>query len=370
MKRNLGSLILIVFVLSAELFSYEWTAYASKKEAYINDSVHLKYECDFKDDGALYTIDFYPKADAKLFDLRLLHRNEKILDGKKRVVFEYVAKLKQAGEVSFDFKVHMKKTTLDSIVYTSGSRDDDKGDSNFILDEVDLETLKVSVLEHSTSIIGEFTLEVKEDKKEIQAYEPYHLDVKISGLGNFDDIKAIKYTIDGVKVFSQKPLTQLTLTKDGYKGEWSQKFAFVAQKDFLIPDVEIAYFDKKTSSIKRLHIQKTQVKVQEIYKKEELLDEVSESLKFNFEYLYYILTFLAGCLVSKIKFKRSKMNSEDTLFVNKVNKIKSINELSILLILHNQKLFQDIIREMDSSEPISLVKAKKKAINLKIKKRL
>lgn len=368
MKKSLGSLILFA-LLSVNLFAYKWSAYISTSQAYKNDSIYLKYECLFDDDGALYTIDFYPKGVKESFDLRLLSREEKVIDGQRKVVFEYVAKVKRIGTVVFDFTPHMKKTTLESIVYTSGSRDDDKGDTNFILEKIDLEKLRVVVKENETPIIGAFTLDVLQDKKEVKAYEPYHLDIEISGTGNFEDIKSVEYKIDGVKVFSQKPITRVHLTKDGFKGTWNQKFAFIGSKDFIIPSKTIVYFDKIKNALKTLDISSLEVNVTASYIKEELLDEVEETLSIDYKYIYYFLTFIAGFMLAKIPLRRKKLSSKESLLIKKINNTKSKNELSMLLIIHNQQLFQDIITYLESDSAFSLAKAKKNAIKLEIKKR-
>lgn len=364
MKKNLGNIIALVIFFSYNLFGYEWHSSISKQDLYINESVYLKYECVFEDNGELYTIDFHPKADEKLFDLTLLKRKETLVDGKKKISFEYVAKVKSTGSIVFDFMADMKKTSLESIVYTSGSRDDDKGDINVIVDKVALTKFKVDVKEGASLIIGDFSIEVDADDKEVKAYEPYHVDVKISGIGNFHDIKAIEYEIDNVKVFSQKPTKKLILTEDGFKGEWNQKFAFIGSSDFRIPGVDISYFDKQTEQVKILHIDSKNIKVLESYTKEELLDAEEEPLKINFDYVYYLLTFLAGFLVAKIKLKRKKLNSKQDLLIKKINATKSLAELNIFLILNNQAKYQDIIREIESESSLSLAQAKRKAIRL------
>ena len=48
------------------------------------------------------------------------------------------------------------------------------------------------------------------------------MQISIRGQGNFELIKPIEFKIDGVKIFSQKPIQHVELSKSGYKGEWSQ----------------------------------------------------------------------------------------------------------------------------------------------------
>ena len=271
-------------------------------------------------------------------------------DSKKTTTYEYSAKAKVAGKLHFDFHAKMKKTS-----------DDDRGVNNFIMEMVALNTLSVKVKENPNGIVGVFTLDVKADEKPVKAYEPYHLDITISGIGNFEDIKPIQYTINGVKVFSQKTIQDVKLTVNGHEGTWSQKFAFVADKDFTIPSVHIEYFDK---TIKTLEIKEFNVVVKESFKKEELLDEVEKVEPFSFEFIYYILTFIAGFLVSKIKFKKERINTKEKVLGEKIKNAQTLDALSMILILDNERKYAEVLRELEISNVISLSTAKKKVLQL------
>lgn len=358
MKKDLGKVLVLIFLLlQVNVFAYTWQTSISKNKAYVNENIYLKYECSFEDRGELYTIDFNP-LNTPAYDLTLLNKKEKFKDGKRTSTFEYIAKLKQSGEIVFDFSAQMKKTSLESIVYASGSRDDDRGDDSFTRNTIKLQVQKVQVTKSGTPLHGDFILKVKKDEPSVKSYEPYHLDVKILGLGNFHDVKAIKYEIDGVKIFSQKPILNIKLTKNGYKGEWSQKFAFVSEKSFSIPAVSIEYFNK---TLQKLSIEKIEVDVRASYKREELLDEVEKREVYDFSFMYYVLTFIAGFLVAKIKFKSKKIQTKESEFRDKIKSRNSLDELQMLLVLKNEKLFESII---NSDATLSLSDAKRKALQL------
>lgn len=361
MKKNLGKfLIFLLLCFNAYASEYKWSVYSSKKEAFVNEAIYLKYVCEFSDRAELYSIEFNPVMQNEIYTIKPFSQNIKIEDGKKINTYEYIAFVHKPMLMDFSFDILMKKTNDDSIQTTTLGRDNLEKEE-FIVTALKQESIKVNIKESATDIFGKFTLNVKQDEPQVKAYEPYHLDIKISGTGDFEDIKPIAYKIDGVKVFSQKPIQNIKLTKDGYKGEWNQKFAFVGDKDFVIPALNIEYFD---GSVKSLNVKQTDVKVQESFKKEELLDEVESEIKIDFEIIYYILTFIAGFLVAKIKFKTNKVNSKEKLFIEKVKNTKSINELSMLLILNNQKKFNEILLELDSGKLTSLDKTKRKVLKL------
>lgn len=75
--------------------------------------------------------------------------------------------------------------------------------------------------------------------------------------------------------------------------------------------------------------------------------------------MYYLFIFITGFLVGKINFETKKLSTKDEEFIRKVKASTSLNELSMLLILDNEKKFSDILSSIDSKELTSIVEAKK-----------
>ncbi|MFT5661192.1 MAG: hypothetical protein ACI9TV_001838 [Sulfurimonas sp.] len=365
MKKSLGSfLILFLSFLSLDASTYKWSSFVETEKAYVGEAIYIKYLCEFDDNGELYIIDFEPRS-SDLYDVILLRRDEKLRDGKRTNSYEYILKAKLPKDLEIVLEATMKKTSLDSIVdNTTNHYDDTKFDSIHTKTIVKMKKITVEILDVPKKLLGTFGLKVKKDEPNIKAYEPYHLDVKISGEGSFDALESIDFTIDGVKVFTQKPTKKIDLDKDGYKGSWMQKFAFVSGEDFRIPARSIEYFDMSSNRVQVLEIDAVDVKVQVAYKKSDLLDDVEEDFSLNIEYAYYLFTLIAGFLVGKIKFKTKKVNTETEKFITKVNETKSLDVLSMLLILTNEKKFSDILGSIDSNEVTSLRQAKKMIIKI------
>jgi len=325
MKRNLGR-FLVVFLLfwHVKIFAstYVWSAYSSKQEVYVNEAIYLKYICEFSDRAELYNIDFNPETDNEKYSIQLLSQHTKIRDGRKIVTYEYVAFVKKTMFIEFIFDVAMKKTTKDSIENTVLGRDNVENEE-FQTRMIRQKGIKVDVKDIATNLVGVFSLTQRSDKTQKKAFEPYHLSIEIKGIGDFQTLKPIDFKIDGVKIFSEKPIKQLSLTKDGYSGMWKQKFAFVSQRDFIVPKVEIKYFDVNEHRIKTLKVNSKEVKIKGGFKKEELLDKDEDSRPFSFDFVYYILTFIAGFLASKIKYKTKDINSKEENFIQKIQNSKS-----------------------------------------------
>ncbi|WP_373000453.1 hypothetical protein [Sulfurimonas sp.] len=366
MRNNLGraGLIILIF-LNLNLFAstYQWSVQADKTEAMTNEAIYLKYICEYSDAAGIYVIEFNPVVDNDQYRVEILSETERIEDGKKINIFEFVAFVKHSGVHKFVFNTTMKKTNKDSIQNTVLGRDNADYEE-FSVRFIKQEAVVVNVKQSSTDLVGEFVSNVKKDKEKLKAYEPYHLEIDIEGIGNFKALKPVEFKIDGVKIFSQKVIENVTLTKDGYKGSWSQKFAFVGEKDFIIPEVKIEYFDLKEQIIKEMFIDAINVEVTKAYKKEELLDAEEKAFEFSYDFVYYVFTFIAGFLFAKINFKRvRKINSADAIFEAKIEAAKSLDELMVILALKDAKKYEDFIRKVETKEIKSLKDAKKILIN-------
>ncbi len=359
MRNNLGKVyIILLLFFGAELLAstYEWSASVNKKSAYMNEAILLKYICKFSDKSELYTIDFNPLIENENLTIKLLKESETIVEGKRVNSYEYIAYVKSSGRKVFDFDMVMKKTTQESIDATIGGRDNDRDKESFSKRHMKQKSLVVEIKDSPVELVGTFGIEVKQsDKQIIKAYEPYHLEFIIKGNGNFKALKPITFKIEGVKIFSQKPTKVINLTEDGYRGTWSQKFAFVSEKDFKIPKLNIKYFDLKDEILKELMVNEIAVKVTPAYKKEELLDVSQEREPFSYDFIYYILTFIAGYFFAKIKFKRvKKVDAAVASFEAKVQSAKSLQELMMILVLKDSKKYEEVIEKIESKEIISL----------------
>lgn len=363
MRNNLGRVFLIILIfLQINVFAstYIWSAYSNKSVAMVNEAIHLKYVCEFSDKSELYTIDFNPVTDNDNYTIKLLREKETIVNEKRVNTYEYIAYVKYAGEMTFSFDMAMKKTTQESINATIGGRDNDRDKESFSIRYLKQKSLVIDIKDTNIELVGIFALELKKDRAAIKAYEPYNLEVIIEGRGNFERLKPIVFDINGVKIFSQKIIKDIKLTKDGYIGRWSQKFAFVSEKDFVISKVKIEYFDLKEKKHKNIQMPKMEVKVTPSYKKEELLDKMEEKYEFSYDFLYYILTFLAGYLISKIEFKRVKKEDlKNSSLREKVQNAKSLDELMMLLAMSDSRKYEKLILDIEAKKITSLTQCKK-----------
>jgi hypothetical protein len=309
MRNTLGRGFIFIFVLHLSLFAstYKWSSFVNKKEAYTNEAIYLKYICEFSDESELYVLEFNPISSNDTYDLELLSETQRVIDEKRINTYEFVLFVKKAGKFNLELETNVKKTNKDSIENSVLGRDNANYEE-FSSTLYKHEKISLDILDANASLVGDFQLSVKKDEAKVKAFEPYHLEVIIKGKGNFSQIDDLHFSIKNTKVFTQMPTRELVLSKDGYGGVWSQKFAFVGENNFTIPSLRLEYFDLVEKRKKELLFEAINVNVVKGYKKEELLDEVEE-FHFPFEYLYYVLSFLFGFVVAKIKFKTNKKTS-------------------------------------------------------------
>jgi len=360
MKNNLGKIFLIS-LLSLKLFAstYEWSVEADKKSAMTNEPIYLKYTCNFSDSAQTYTIEFKPVVENDEYKVLLLSENESILDAKRVNTYEFVLYVKKAQKLNLFFDTTMKKTNKDSIQNSVLGRDNAEYE-DYSVKIIRQKSVELEIKDAKSELVGKISTDVKRDESSIMSYEPYHLEIKIEGCANFDALKPFHFEIDGVKVIEEKAIKNIELTKDGYIGSWSQKFAFVSEKNFTIPSIEIEYFDLEEKKLKSYSFDEVDVEVKELYKKEKLLEKEEKTFKIKYEYFYYILVFLAGFIFAKIKFKKKiKLSSAEMLMNKKIEEAKSLEELVFLLVLSDAKKYSKIIDMIEQKEIESLKKAKK-----------
>ncbi|MBN2817216.1 MAG: BatD family protein [Campylobacterales bacterium] len=360
MKKNLIKSLIVFLFFPLHLFAttYEWKAYINKNEVYVNEAIYLRYECHFSDEAQLYAVDFNPVKSSSEFRVVMLSETSKIVAGKKILVYEFVAFVHHPEEMKFSFEALMKKTTQDSIENTVIGRDNGKY-AEYQTTTEKLQQLTVNVLETSTPLVGTLEMHIKKDENSVKALHPYHLEVSVEGIGDFEALKPLAFDIEGVKVFSETPIVEQVLTQDGYKGKWSQKFAFVSEKDFTIKPFEWEYFDLEKKAKKLLKFDGVTVMVTQGIKVETLLDEPqTQTSYFSLEYLYYVLAFVAGFLVAKIEFKREKKEKVES-FCTKVHSLKSLKELSVIVAARGDKKYEQILQDIEEGRLTSLQKAKK-----------
>jgi len=356
--------IVLIFIASFVYASepYAWSLKTNKSRVYVNEAVEIEYTCRFKDQGYLYAIEFNPVGENDMYRLLSLGEVEQIKDGKRSATYRYVLFPKKAGEQLFSFKARMRKTNRASIESAVIGRDNVEAYA-YKDTEALLPAVKMDVLDQQERMTGRFALSVTLDKQEVKAYEPVHLDVHISGEGNFDQIRPYEIHIDGVKSFSGEGEKNYRLSKEGFKGEWRQQFSLVGEKSFRIEPIELRYFDIDKHESVVLRSEAFEVNVTEGYIRAELLDEEppkKESLLWSPSTLYYVLTFLFGAVVGRFISQFKRVKKEPHGFEEEVEACTSVKSILTKLVISEDQRYLPLIKKYETlGEKASLRDLKK-----------
>jgi hypothetical protein len=112
--------------------------------------------------------------------------------------------------------------------------------------------ITVKKLPDDITLVGDFDIAATVDRQRVNANEPVNLDIVITGSGNFEDIGTLKPSLEGVSVYGEKPTTKAYIENDTYKGTWREKLALVSDKDFIVPPIELRYYDLSEQRVKTI----------------------------------------------------------------------------------------------------------------------
>ncbi len=364
MRRSPGRWWLLL-LFAATLLSaapYRWSASISQPSAYVHEAVELQYTCRFDGTGALYIIDFDPPRDTEAYRMKLLHESERIEGGRRINEYRFLLFPKQEGPLELEFPLLMRKTTQDSIENTVIGRDNVE-ELDFTDTAMKTPPLHLEVKGHGLRLVGSYAMTVEASADEVRAYEPLHVTVTVTGEGNMDRLEPFVLEIPGAEVFSEAPEQQFERSEEGLKGSWVQRFAVVAPQDFTLPPLTLEYFDTQRRAPAKIVSESRQIRVSGAYRPEELLDAPEEESRLSWrpEYLYYLLTFLAGLLAGRWgRLPSGVRKPEEKGFAARVRAAGSRRELAVLLALRRDARFEALIEALES-ERISLAEGKRRA---------
>jgi len=368
MRQSLGRVWGAIFLLIATCLyggePYSWSLKTNKSSVYVNEAVEVEYTCNFEDRAYLYVIEFNPEGENEAYRMLPLGEVESIKDAKRSNTYRYVLFPKQAGHKAFHFRALMRKTTKASIENSVIGRDNVEGYA-FTDKEAVLPVLNLEVLEHRERMTGRFSLNVTLDKNETKAYEPVHLDVQVKGEGDFDQMQDFDLHIDGVKIFSEPGEKHYRLTKEGFKGEWEQKFSLVAEKSFMIKPLELNYFDIDKKERVVLRSEPFDVAVKEGYKREELLDRAEDNRSSDWwssSYLYYLLTFIVGVIVGRFVAQLQRLKREPQGFEAEIEACTSVKSLLTKLVMADDRRYGALIEKYEKMGAKASLRALKKEL--------
>ncbi len=116
-------------------------------------------------------------------------------------------------------------------------------------------------LPRDVDIVGEFSIEAKVDRREVDAGKPVNLTLTIKGEGNLESFNGIELTIPKATVYADTPKRSERFENGHLISTFTQTFSIIADSDYTIPKIEIPYFNPKQKAIGTLATEPITIKV-------------------------------------------------------------------------------------------------------------
>ena len=225
--------------------------------------------------------------------------------------------------------------------------------------------LDVKALPGGVSLVGDFSINAKVDKTSIEPGGAVNVTIEVVGDGNLEDIKSFKPDFVDANIFDEKIKIK--------GNELTQKMAFVAENDFVIPAFKLEYLDLKTKEIKTISTKEIAIKVKNSKPKEELKIKRQESepkstpapmlhsQTIDINTTVMIEVFLLGLVIGlatmyfkpwsvfSIKSKSVSIKDEKTLLV-KLLPYKDYKEVKLILDTIENNLYSKEKKKIDKKQ--------------------
>lgn len=350
MKRILGSMLLLTLSLWGRSV-YHWDVSVDNPSLFLHEATQLTMKCVYEKEGKNDDVEFSPPKNVP-FEFKLLREDRSFIEGRQHIVYEYLLFARAEGNYSLKVEPKMLFTTQSAINNIIIGRDN-VNDLEVEKEVAQIDPIEIQVKGTQSDFAGRFTLTSTLDQEKVSAFEPVHLELRIKGQGNMQDITPFNFAIEGVEVFVDEPEVKMVMTPHGYEGEWVQRFAFVGEKAFEIPAITLQYFDLDQHKQVYLQTQSFTVQIKsDGLSRASLVDDIdspSTQIKWSeyLSYLYYGLSFIFGFMVAKLV-RLPKRKVKNAQF-EALNNAKTAKELMNLLLQLDHVKYANEIEQLETA---------------------
>lgn len=239
--------------------------------------------------------------------------------------------------------------------------------------------LKVKPLPQNIDLVGSFDIEASVDKKSVNAFDAVNYTIKISGNGNFDDIKDFDLNIPNAKIYSNKAKIETKYIDGKYEGFYEKSYTIISNESYKIPSFEFSYFDKDKKEIIN---KKTQTFNIQVTKNENIQNNIKASLEkavksvekkqivkvvekssISNNILYFSLGIITTLLTLGLYYyvinSRKSKKLDNIPLIKKVRLSKTTSELLKVLSVYinkDEKLNEFIFNVEENKEDIEILK--------------
>jgi hypothetical protein len=358
MNKSLGN-ILLFFLFSVSLLhteSFVYDIHLNKQEVYDKESLLLSVDINQTDSNPVLLFQFAIKQ-SKEYLITQIDASHDYTPHHTKEHYLYLINPLKSGEIHIGFDLTKRVTNDAKLSYFfSGDRDDFKKlettDHKITVPSL---ALKVKPLPKDISVVGDFKLSSEIGAQTAEAYAPIPLKITLEGRGYPPLFKEIIPQKHNFTVFSQKPMIQKRVTREGIYYKILYTLALSSEKSFELPDITFKAFNPKTNRHYVLNLPKQHFEIIPV-NKSTLVDSIDnpKALHFDFSWVTtlfsYLIVFIAGYLTA-ISFKltrRKKVKNIDPLH-KKIQSCKDEKALLQLLMAADCKKFVSVIEKLENS---------------------
>ncbi len=372
MRNSLGKIVIFFLIIStiyAEDFIYNLQV--DNQTPYLKEPIALTLELNQTNSDIVLFFSFDLKKSDR-YSFRRVDTIETDSHHNEKAKYSYLIYPLKIGEIDIEFNLIKKITTDENIAFSfSGDRDNVKGiattDTKITLPPLHL---KVRPLPKKTALIGDFKLNYSIKNHKAKAYEPLPLQVTIEGIGYPPIVDSILPKDTNFTKFTEKPVVQ----SKGTRHKIFYSMALSHSQSFSLEPIIIKAFNPKTEKSYELKIPKQRFEIEQVAI-EKLVDKndspavSKEDWSWLRTFLSYIVVFVAGYLTAfSLKPRGKESIKKSNPLELKIERCKSEKELLRTLIANDNRLFINIIEQLENSiykgERVDLKKLKQKARSL------
>jgi hypothetical protein len=244
--------------------------------------------------------------------------------------------------------------------------------------------LDVKPLPNNVNLIGDFNIKTSISKNEINEGESISYKVEVDGTGNIDDMDDVKLNILDATVFEDKPKIETKIINNKNVGTYKKSFSIIANKDFVIPEIELKYFDKNTQKVVVKKTKSYKIKVNKVEKKESFkglekaepkkeIEVVKQKTVYKTSFRNMAFSFVAGVVFTTIIFllysyikNKSSKQKDDLPLVKLVKNSKNENEIMKILLpyIGYNKNLDELIFKLEKDKNLDLKVIKKEIVKI------
>ncbi len=241
-------LLLLVTLATAKTDTpFAFTMETDKTEAYVGEPVKITFTFSYPIDLQIAEANFAPPTFHDFWVKPGRKVPNEIKNGKHLYRLEYIVTPQRAGRLEIE-PARMDIGILKSKQKNTLRMERVKWKSIFS----NPVSLEVRPLPENTTLFGDYTIRAAVDRNSTKANEPVNLTLTVEGSGNLEEIGDFVIKSERAAVYADKPVVRTHFDKGLMRGTFTQKFAFVADRNFTIPALSLTFFNPKTKKVRTI----------------------------------------------------------------------------------------------------------------------